>query len=255
MEMVKKIISRCLIFMACFNVLQVSAASTCDYSTQVELSNIASTVKADYEIKQVVIDINGNIREDKTIDDTAVDEELAISKVLKVHINNITNDIYVKVISDRIDRTYHFSETTNGEIVFDGGDLTSIVNYKVEVYSNKDACKDDLLRTINFVTPKENLYAGYSGCQAIPNFGYCQEYITTDFRVSDEEIQNQISSEYAKYLENEKKEEEKNATFLEKLENFFEKNKIVILSIITIVVVAGAFAIVVILKKRRSRIL
>lgn len=234
----------------------VNAASTCDYKDQVELSNVASTVQTGYEIKKVVMDENENVL-DADPDSVLFGSDFFIVSTLNAYVNNLTSNIYVKITNDEgFEQTYHYADTNNGNISFIRKDLSKTANYKVEVFSDKVECNGELLRTIEFVTPMKNEYAFYTDCEAIPNFEYCRQYITTPFLASDTEITSRITEEYQKYMDSLKKEEEeKNKTFFEKVGDFFKKNQIIIYSILGIVVVVGALTTVVIIKKRRSRVL
>lgn len=253
----KKIISRCLLLTFLCFIPSVRAASTCDYSEQVELSGIASTVKADYAVTQKVMDMQGNVAEGVSEDDVTEDSNYFLLSRITVHLSNLTEDVYVTITNDKdMNRTFYYSDTNNGEVSFDGGDLSEVINYKITIYSNKDQCKGESLRTIDFVTPMKNSYAFYGDCEVIPNFEYCQAYITAPFMASDMEITQSISNAYQKYLnQREKEEEEQNKNFFEKLEDFYQKNKVVIYSILGVVIVIGALTTVVIVRKRRSRIL
>lgn len=257
MKMLKKVILSCFTLMFCFTIQNVKAASTCSYEEQVELNNLASTVKTGYEIKRVVTDMDGNILSNIKEEEVTEDSAYVLSTRLQVYVTNITNDIYIKITSDKgLDKTYKFSDTNNGEVNFDGGDLTEIVNYQVTVYSNKEHCSDELYRTIDFVTPMKNPYSSFTDCEAIPNYEYCQQYITTPFLATEYEIQSSIDKEYQKTIQQKKEEEvQKEKSFFEKLQDFYNKNKIILYSILGVVVIAGVLTTIVILKKRRSRIL
>jgi len=255
--MMKKIVLGCLISTFLFSFQRVNAASTCEYSEQVELSNIVSTIQAGYDISDVVMDMNGNVASGVNVEDVTEYSDYFLLKRLNVHVNNMTDDVYIKVTSDHgFDRTYHFSDVIDGNISFDGGDLSEIINYKAEIFSNKANCKDELIRSIDFVTPMKNSYAFYGECEAIPNFEYCQPYITVPFLVSDSNIAQSISNAYIKHLDNMKEEEEeKNKGFFEKIGDFLVKNKIAIYSILGVMVVAGVLVTIIIIKKRRGRVL
>lgn len=255
--MVKKIISWCVVLTFFLFMTKVSAASTCDYSMQVELSNVASTIRANYAIEQKVMDMQGNVKEGVSIDEVTEDSDYFLLSRVMVHLYNLTDDVYVTMTSDKgFNKTYYYSDTQNGEVSFDGGDLTEIVNYRIVIYSNKEECLGEEIRTIEFVTPMKNSYAFRTDCEAIPNFEYCQAYITAPFMASDSDITGSIDKAYQKYMNEQKEEEEwKNKTFFEKLEEIFQKNKVIIYLIFGVVIVIGALTTVVMIKKRRSRVL
>lgn len=254
--MIKRMISGCLVFAFCFFVRNVNAASTCDYKDQVELSNVASTIKTGYEIKKVVMDENENIL-DADPDSVLFGSDFFIVSTLHGYVHNLTQDVYVKITNDEgFEKIYHYSDTDHGNISFVRKDLSKIARYKVEVFSDKVECRDELLRTIDFVTPMKNEYAFFTDCEAIPDFEYCKQYISTPFLASDSEITSQISKAYQKYVDGLKEEEEeKNKSFFEKVGDFFRRNQVIIYSVLGIIIVVGALTTVVIIKKRRSRVL
>jgi len=97
--MIKRMISGCLVFAFCFFVRNVNAASTCDYKDQVELSNVASTIKTGYEIKKVVMDENENIL-DADPDSVLFGSDFFIVSTLHGYVHNLTQDVYVKITND-----------------------------------------------------------------------------------------------------------------------------------------------------------
>lgn len=218
---------------------------------------MASTIQTGYNVQQVVSDLEGNIVSGVSEEEVTEYSGYLFLTRLSVYINNLTEDVYVRVSSDNgFNETYHYGDTVNGNISFDGGDLSSIINYKVEVLSDKANCSGEVVRTIDFVTPMENDYSHYGDCQAIPDFEYCKQYITVPFLASDNEISQSIDNAYHKYLNSQQEEEEeKNKGFFEKVGDFIEKNKTIIFSIVGVIIVSGVLATIVIVKKRRSRLL
>ena len=256
--MKQKIVSVGLVLAFFLTTQFANAASTCDYSEQVKLSSAASVVQAKYDIKRVVIDVDGKVVPDMNPDDVTEDDEYAFITSLKVNLLNLSNDIYVLVKGDNgYERTFYYSDSNQGIIEFDGGDLSKIVRYKITIYSNSNNCKGEVLRNIDLTTPMINSYAYLNSCYLMPNFEYCKEYITTPFYASETDIMNEISKEYEKYkntiVEEEENKEEK--SFLDKLRDFYQKNKIIIFCVIGVVLVACALVTVVVIRKQRSRIL
>ena len=256
--MKKKIVSGCLSLALLLSFQSVSAASTCDYQEQVELSNIASTIQSNYEVQRVIRDNQDKIVTDVDLE-TAMEQnsDYYVDYILNVHVLNVTDDVYVNISSSvGMNQTFYYQDTSNGEISLDGGNLNEIITYKVTVFSNKLTCPGEALRTIEFVTPMRNIRAYSNDCSSIPDFEYCKEYITAPFLASDIEIEQSIAEAYARYQNNVQiEEEEKNKSFFEKLGDFLEKNKILIGSIVGIIIVVGALTIIVMINKRRSRVL
>lgn len=245
--------------LAFFMSLKVAnAASTCDYSEQVNLSSAASVVQAKYDIQRVVIDVDGNIVPNMNPDEVTEDDEYAFITTLKVNFLNLSEDVYIFVKGDSgYEQTFYYSDSNSGNIELDGGDLSKVINYKITVYSNSNNCKGEILRTFDFVTPMINPYASLNGCYEMPNFEYCREYLTTPFYASDTEIINEITNEYERYRNNLVNEEEnkEEKSFWDNVRNFYQKNKVLIFSIIGGIVVIGIVVTVVVIRKQRSRIL
>ena len=250
-------LTTCFTLLLCLSLRSVNA-STCDYSEQVELSNIASTVQAKYEIKEVAIDNAGNIRNDISKEEIADENsEYLPMDIVEVNILNITQDIYVNVTNDQgFDKTYYYEDTNNGQIIINGGDLTQILRYKITIFSNKEKCLGESIRTVDVVTPMINPIAMDLMCMSIPDFTYCQEYITSSFLVSDDEIYNSVAKAYDEYLKKQQKtEEENNKNFIEKIGEFIKKNKTIIIIVTIGVIVIGAIVTFVIIRYRRNRLL
>lgn len=259
MKMKKKLIlaTGVLVFLLPFSVVK---AATCDYSEQVELNNIAGTVKANYEIKDIVTDYDGNpVSGIDPKDVTADSENLTVIKAIYLNILNVTDDIYFRIKSDQdLDKTYYFNDLENGSLILNSGMLEKIINYQIIIYSNRANCSGTELRKIDIVTPKENPYSKMSMCQDLKSLDYCKEYITAPFYQSDSEIQNTIQNKFTEQKQKEqikKDEEEKKIGFWEKIKDFIVTNKIYFFLAIGIIAIIGVVAIVIVIKKRRSRVL
>lgn len=228
----------------------------CDYSEQIKLNNIAASVKATYGIKKVVYDIDGKVVPNMKAEDVQEGDPYFYTSEITVSILNLTEDVYVQITNDKdLDKTIYYKDTINGVFEIEGGNLTDIINYNVKLYSNSTNCQGTELRNEKIVTPKINSLSYYSACSFLPDLSYCQEYISTPFLKTDEEITAIIFSEAEKKQVEIKEEEEKKDSFLEKLKSFYEKNKILIAVTGGIIVIAGATTVVIIIKKRRSRII
>ena len=225
------------------------AASTCSYSEQAELNEIAANVKTSYEVVDVFVGTSTN---PDSYNQGNVDVYV---KGLKVNILNISKDINVKVVNNTTGETYSYSyeNSNNGIVTFDHLDVDSIHTYTIEVYSNKYSCIGELVRKIDFVTPKYNFYSGLEICNTYPDFYYCQEFLTTDSEITYDEFLDKIEKLREKDEKDEKK--EKNKTILEKVKEFYDNNKVAILIAGGIIVVGGVTATVMVVKKKRSRVL
>lgn len=226
----------------------VIAASSCSYSEQAELNEIAANVKTNYESTE--------ISSGTAIDPDAVfpiEEEIK-APALKINIMNITNDVNVVVTNNINDTELSFSSanTSNGVASFILEDVTASVSYTIDIYSNKQACPGELIRKLYIVTPIYNAYSEMAVCDENPDFYYCQEYLTTD-AVTYEVFTRNLEE----YLSKEKKEEIKkeDKTFIDKLKDFYNNHNVIINTFGVIAVIGGGTAIVITVKKRRSRVL
>lgn len=230
----------------CFAV-KVDAAE-CSYEKQVELNNLAATVKATYEEVEIdtgekisYVDDNGNIYPDKKVP--------LIEKGFNVKILNITNDISVNISSDdgRINKTYFYSDSKNGTIDLGNIIADKVVTYTIKIYSNVEECNLDL-RTFILLTPMYNSYSEFEFCSHYPDFEYCQEY-TTDITYNLDDFMKK-SEEYRKA----KTKEEENKEEIKKSENkflaFIKNNKNLLILISSIILIAGVTTIVIIIIKK-----
>lgn len=223
----------------------VYAASACSYSEQVELNNIVANVKVNYEEAEREVDAyNGDTGEPMKVSETYFD----------INITNITDDIYIKVKNDytKGTSTYYVSDANNGTITFKQTNLNNIINYTIEIYSNRSACKDELYRTIQLSTPVFNYRYSMMICENRQDFYYCQKYLTTEIP-SDSEFYDKLETynETHPETEKEKQEETKNKSIKE----FYQDNKIIINIIISVILVLGVMGIVILIKRKRSRVL
>lgn len=226
----------------------VIAASSCSYSEQAELNEIAANVKTNYE----VIDIyKGKSTNPDAYNQPEVDVYV---KGLKVNILNVTDDIYISLTNTNTNevKNYTSSDAVNGVITFEHADVEQMYTYKIDIYANKYSCTGELIRTYDFITPLYNFYSGLEICSTYPDFYYCQEFLTTENNISYDEFLEKIEELREEEPEEEK---EKEKSFGEKLKEFYKNNEITILIIGGIIVVGGITTTVILVKKRRSRVL
>lgn len=248
----KKVISGCLTFIFCMSFLQnINAASTCDYSEQVELQNIAANVKYSYEA--------GSRETDEFVDIDSIGDPngaYLVERFVEITLLNITEQIYVTVQTSPSDvKTYRYSDTDNGILHIKKENLDSIVEYKILVYSNHSHCQGDLLRTINLVTPKYNDYSEYGYCDELPNLFYCQEFITTEITTNPIDVQKEIYRQYQLVQKQEEEQKNEELSFWTKIGNFIKEHAVIIGIIVGVLVIIGVAATVIAIRKRRSRVL
>ena len=113
MKYFKKVFLGCLLWVLLVGV-DVNAASTCDYSEQVQLSNYAAAIKMNYEKKRVYFDVNGNyydtLPEEAYSENAGYDDYGFMDKAL-VNILNMTDDIYIHVKgSNNFEQTFYYKD-------------------------------------------------------------------------------------------------------------------------------------------------
>lgn len=248
--------------LAFFMSLKVAnAASTCDYSEQVNLSSAASVVQANYEIVTDIVYVSTGLPapDDVTEEDVSFDSDYALSQKINVFLLNLSDDVYVEVKNNLgFNETYTYANTDSGKIMFFSGDLSDILTFTFTIYSNSSNCKGESLRTLSLTTPKYNTFSDYNACDLIPDFSYCQEFITTPFYATEQEISGYIFDEFYKKqeeLKQEKQETESKKSFFDKVKDFLNQYRYWFIGIFVIIVFVGVATTVIILKKRRSRII
>lgn len=246
--MKKHLVGVILAFLFLFVPNYADAESACSYSEQAELNNIASNVKATYDVADIYMGKAVNMEEE------GAPEVDWFVKGLKINILNITEDIYIKLINQNTkeEKTYRHTDTEEGLIAFETADVENVVNYTIEVYAAKYACAGELIRKIEFLTPQYNSYSELEVCSTYPDFYYCQEFLLGE-NISREAFFERIR-EYGQNKEIVETEEEKDNTW-DKVKEFYNKNKWTINIVGIFVVIIGVSGIVILIKKRRSRVL
>ena len=246
-------IAKCVIatlLMFCFAV-NVKAAE-CTYDKQVELNDIASTVKATYE--EVEIDTGETVSymdPETGIEDPSRQEPVKLNG-FKTYVLNVTNDIYLTVKNENTgsEKKIYYKDTNKGTVLLDADEL---VTYTIKVYGNI-TCPWQELRTLTFVTPIYNPFSKLEFCNQYPDFEWCNQYITGE-KISLSKFLEE-SAKYKETNEPVKKEEKKvKKSFLENLKEFLKENKKIIMIIVSIVVIVGVTTTAIIVIKRRSRLI
>lgn len=236
------------LLMFCF--ISSVKAEECTYEKQVELNNIASTVKATYE--EVEIDTGETYFDDMNFDENGNPVILKYYvKGFNVKLLNLTEELYVEVSNSLgEERTIYFSDTDNGKISLGVKEADQIITYSIKIMSAKGECAGKDLRTINVLVPKFNSYSETMFCKENPEFDYCQEYLSSDTQI-----------DYITFDENAKKytekkeqqvETKKEQTIIDKVKEILKDKGIIIISIIGIV---GGGTIAIIVVKRRRRLI
>ncbi len=239
-----KICQKILVFLCLFivGVTNASAASTCDYETQVKLNSEAANIKASYEVKEIKTGkkIEADLGDEEYIDETY--------QGVEVSIYNMTENLYLTVMNTSTNetKTYHYEDTDNGSIKLVRGEdgLEDIVTYQITIYSNHNDCKDEELKKINLVTPKYNSFSADALCEGSSKY-YCQEYVTEDL--------NMTYDDFLKQAANNNKNDGNGDTDTVKDNDFLKKYGIYIVGGI-LVILLGVMTTVIVRKKQRSSV-
>lgn len=239
-----KICQKILVFLCLFivGVTNASAASTCDYETQVKLNSEAANIKASYEVKEIKTGkkVEADLGDEEYIDETY--------QGVEVSIYNMTENLYLTVMNTSTNetKTYHYEDTDNGSIKLVRGEdgLEDIVTYQITIYSNHNDCKNEELKKINLVTPKYNSFSADALCEGSSKY-YCQEYVTEDL--------NMTYDDFLKQAANNNKNDGNGDTDTVKDNDFFKKYGIYIVGGI-LVILLGVMTTVIVRNKQRSSV-
>lgn len=206
-------------------------ANTCDSKEVKRLTELANRVKVNYEYEKTNLpDYNGL---------KVYDEKLNIS------IYNVVEDIYIIMTNNVNDEEEVIlnSDTDEGKYTLVSRDFYNIVEYNINIYARKDACKSRKLKTIKFIKPKRNQNFLHEACKGNENIPVCNEFITKNPVVDTLGL--------SEYIENYKKGKITSTTTKSNNKSDFNikdyQNYIIIGSL---VVVGGAVALIIIKKKR-----
>ncbi len=233
----------------CFAV-NVNAAE-CSYEKQVELNNIASTVKATYE----AVDIDsGEKYYDETFDENGnPNMKEYYVKGFKVKLLNITNELSAEVTNSLgQSRTISYSDTDNGTIDLWTNKAENLITYSIKIRAADGDCAGIELRTIEILIPRYNYYSETSFCQNNPEFEYCQEFTTSSSDIDSIKF-DEMSKKYTeeKNKDNKKEKIQKNS-FLNKIKIFFKEKGVIIFSIIGIM---GLIVVILLIIRKRRRLI
>ena len=232
---------------------EVKAA--CSIEEESKLTKEARNVKASFEAAQVDVSKEPGFN----LPDGMTEEDIAnytyMQDYFKIHISNLTENLYV-IVKNNIandSKKYYYSDTKDGEIVFDQMDVDRIYNYTIEVYAtNNTECNGEKLYTVYTSTPMFNYMSYEPVCEGAEDYYACEKWLSTPLTDLDNLV-NRIE----KYKESKKQDEEKEKEEEKKkggLKEFVKENKeIVIVSAICIVAIGGLVT-VILVKKQRSKI-
>lgn len=225
----------------------------CDATESNRLQSLAVNVRNSYEIVELEVQESEDFNPPDGLSDEELENYVYKKDFFRIHLNNITEDLYV-VVTNRDTKethTFHYGDTDNGNVHFDVEVGTEINNYIVDVYaSDKTNCTSKKLRTMYFTTPMYNTFSESVMCDGIEEFYLCHEYLSVDtsFAKFDTLVEQYRSG---------KLKEDGTAKPIEEEKGFFgfiKEHKGIVALTILVVVVAGGCITVVIIKKQRSRI-
>ena len=230
-------------------------AAACDYEEKAQLNKEAANVKANYEIKERILDPSEYTIPDAILGTEAEATYVAKTDYIQVNILNITKNMYVEVTNDKNSesKTYTYADVKDGNISFDWYNIGELVKYTIKVYaSSETGCNGNTLKTLYVSLPRYNDYSTYNICSKVPEYYMCQEYVTYE-DTGYSTFVKRVKEEVTKKEEKEKEEQERKSKWYNKMFDFIKDHKTAfIVGGITLVVVAGGATYIIIKKRRRS---
>lgn len=244
-----------LIALLFFAFTTTAYGASCNYEEQAKLNSEAANVKANYEIKERILDPSEYTVPDSILGTPEEATYVAKTDYIQVNILNMTENMYLEVsnsVNDMV-RRYNYSEAINGNITFNWEEIGTLVNYTIKIYtSSNTGCEGNVLKTLRLSLPRYNEYSEYAICDSVPDYYLCQRYVNFE-PVEFKEFSQKITKQTEEKQEEEKKQEEENAKWYKRAMNYVKEHKVLFISggVILITVVGGT-TIVVIKRRRRS---
>ncbi len=226
--------------------------AVCDTSELNKLKSLALNVKASYELaKRDVTKDPGYAYPDGLTDEEQEQYQDFVS-YFKIHINNLTEDMYVEVTNNKSDekKVYTYNDTIDGNITFDQTDIVRLRKYTITIYSSGNTgCEGTKLYTTYVTTPMFNSFSEEPMCNGAEDFYLCREWLSTTYNVDN--VSERIEK-YKKGLLNKDGEEtppeEEKKGFIE----FVKEHKGIVAITAIGVIAIGGLVTVIIVKKQRS---
>ncbi len=228
-------------FLFQINVLAVS--TKCTYQDKASLNEIAGKVKTNYEVietKEAVEVVNPDTLETEMGETTKTK--------FKISIYNLNENLYVTQTSDFAGEKedIFYSQTNDGVYTFETDDMSNIIKYTYDVYSNIENCSGEKLKTYTFTKPKFNMYSQYGMCEGLEEVPYCRTYITQEVDISESALGQKVEEYIEKNdVQTGNKDENENTIW-----DFIKENYIYIIS--GVVLVSGATVVTIVTVKKRS---
>lgn len=231
-------------------------AATCGYEEKAKLNSEIVNVKANYEIKERILDKSEYSVPDALIGTEYEDSYVATTEYIQVNILNLTENMYVEVTNDyNDDRTvYQYKDAKDGNISFDWHEINDLITYTIKVYASSETeCDGTLLKTISQKLPRFNEYSDYSICNNFSEYYLCQRYVTYE-KVDFNSFAKRMNEETEKKIK-EDEQKNQNEKWYKKVQAFIAEHKIpfIIGGVILVVAIGGTTFIII--KKRRRNII
>lgn len=218
---------------------EVSAA--CDYAEQNRLNALASNVNADYTVSKRITVIEGT---DSMGNDLSQEIE---ENYFVINVYNLTEDIYIVVTNsyNKASNTYKVSDAKDGIISFEAPTNGNTVEFTIKVYTTNTECSSNALRTFTVRSPMVNPFMRYEVCNEVPDFYLCQEYLTSDFDITDSQFFERVNAYKETQKEKEKESENSGddgffsrvASFISSYWPFLVGGIVILGAIITVIVI------------------
>ncbi len=233
----RKYITSMLLLLSFFIIKPVFAEdSDCSYKEEVELREKASNIQANFETESVIV--------------SPGTEDLSSLSGYVHHISliNLTDEFYVRVTNNYNDE-YKLISGSNGIASFDWNKTGVVTTFTFKVYTTTtQKCQGIALKTFTLKTPRYNSFSNSGICQSeFPDHELCQQFVTFE-NIPESTFLERINT-YREKIQ--KQEEERNKTFFDKLFEFLDKNKWVIIGVV--IVVGGGTGTYVYFKGKKQR--
>lgn len=219
-------------------------ALSCSNSDVKDLYTAASYVKAAYEVFD-----NSTIKEFTYGDSTK--SIIMPNFTFEITIYNISEELFVK-IKDNVTESYitiEHSDTNDGNYVFTNDDFGCIYKYTVDIYSAKEGCYGEKIKTITFVKPKYNAYSQYTFCENSSNY-YCQKFAEKELNIKDDDdFLNKIKVNNS----SNKPEETQEETEEEDAYDIISKKPILYIGVLCGVIIVSTVVIIVVRRKQKNK--
>lgn len=234
----------------------VPNAATCNYTERAVLNSEIANIKANYEIKERVLDSSEYSLPDSSLGTEEEETYVATTEYIQVNILNLTENVYIEVSND-VDSdviVYNYSDTTDGNITFNWEELGTIITYTIKVYaSSNTSCEGTSLKTIYLTLPRFNDYSEYALCALVPDYYLCERYVTYE-EIEFNEFYESVTAEIAKTEEEEPATEEEQEWY-EEVGDFITNYKVIFIVGGVCLVVAVGIAVAIIIRRRRRSII